>query len=223
MATLFTLPLLGQTMQEGTILKWLKQEGDTLEGWETLFEVMTDKINMEVEPQVSGVLRKILAPEGATLPVGAPVAIIGTADESIDAMLAGLATNDERPTTNGGSASLLDGHASLVRNDATDAPPAISPRARHRAEEAGVEWRALSLPGTGYEGMIVERDIEAYLRQAPAPSRVTPLAGKLATELGLDVTLLAGTGPGGKVTVDDVRTAALGARRSALGEGSGRA
>src|SRR2546426_10832087 len=88
MATLFKLPMLGQTMQEGTILKWYKAEGDPVEGWETLFEVMTDKVNMEVDPQVSGVLRKILAPEGTTVPVGGPVAIIGTADEPIDALLA---------------------------------------------------------------------------------------------------------------------------------------
>src|SRR5690242_3809005 len=88
MATLFKLPMLGQTMQEGTILKWYKAEGDKVEGWETLLEVMTDKVNMEVDPQVSGILRKILAPEGATIPVGGPVAIIGTADESIDELLA---------------------------------------------------------------------------------------------------------------------------------------
>src|SRR4051794_20291220 len=88
MATLFRLPMLGQTMQEGTILKWYKAEGDRVEGWESLVEVMTDKVNMEVDPQVSGVLRKILAPEGATIPVGGPVAIIGAADEPIDALLA---------------------------------------------------------------------------------------------------------------------------------------
>src|SRR5436190_1418330 len=88
MATLFRLPMLGQTMQEGTILKWYKAEGEKVEGWETLLEVMTDKVNMEVDPQVSGVLRKILAPEGATIPVGSPVAIIGAADEPIEALLA---------------------------------------------------------------------------------------------------------------------------------------
>src|SRR5438876_9737446 len=88
MATLFKLPMLGQTMQEGTILKWYKAEGEKIEGWETLLEVMTDKVNMEVDPQVSGFLRKILAPEGATIPVGGPIAIIGTADEPIDGLLA---------------------------------------------------------------------------------------------------------------------------------------
>src|SRR5437868_13590271 len=102
MATLFKLPMLGQTMQEGTILKWYKAEGDKVEGWETLLEVMTDKVNMEVDPQVSGVLRKILAPEGATIPVGSPVAIIGTADEPIEGLLAEADSGSLTPETQSG-------------------------------------------------------------------------------------------------------------------------
>src|SRR5438874_12433365 len=107
MATLFKLPMLGQTMQEGTILKWHKAQGDAIEGWETLVEVMTDKVNMEVDPQVSGVLRKILAPEGATIPVGGPVAIIGAADEPIDHLLAEAAGTPlaEAAGANGGPAA----------------------------------------------------------------------------------------------------------------------
>jgi pyruvate dehydrogenase E2 component (dihydrolipoamide acetyltransferase) len=211
MATLFKLPLLGQTMEEGTILKWFKQEGDPVQGWETLFEVMTDKINMEVEPQVSGILRKILAPEGATVAVGAPVAIIGTADESIEELM--RATDGAAATPLSGAESVSQSevvaspNGDLEPRNSPSEPPAISPRARHRAEEAGVEWRALSIPGSGYEGMLVERDIEALLREMPAPSRVTPLAARLAAELGVDVVSLTGTGPGGKVTVEDVRAA----------------
>ena len=88
MAELFNLPQMGQTMTEATILKWLKKEGDHVEGWEGIVEMMTDKINMEVEPQITGTLRKILAPEGAVIPVGAPIAIIGSADEDISALIA---------------------------------------------------------------------------------------------------------------------------------------
>lgn len=226
MATLFKLPLLGQTMQEGTILKWFKQEGESVEGWETLFEVMTDKINMEVEPQVSGVLRKILVPEGATVAVGAPVAIIAAPDEAIEDLLDSLppagAPNDavEEIASSDGVGLATAGRpetGAASQSEPPSEPPAISPRARHRAEEADLEWRALAIPGSGYEGMIVEQDIEALLRQMPAPARVTPLAAKLAAELGVDAALLAGTGPGGKITVEDVRLAARGEaiRRSA--------
>lgn len=222
MATLFKLPLLGQTMQEGTILKWFKQEGEKLQGWESLFEVMTDKVNMEVEPQVSGVLRKILAPEGTTVPVGAPVAIIGTPDEPIDDLLASLgpattgdgATGDD--SGNGSSAASPDSarRAGAIAPERSEAdrgesePPPISPRARHRAEEASLNWRALTIEGSGYEGMIVERDIEAALKQLAAPPRLTPLAARLAAQLGVDASALSGTGPGGKITADDVRRAA---------------
>src|SRR3954451_20020283 len=110
MATLFKLPMLGQTMQEGTILKWFKAEGETIEGWETLFEVMTDKVNMEVDPQVSGVLRRILAPEGATIPVGGAVAIIAAPDEPIDHLLAEAAGAPlaEAAGANGGTATSAD-------------------------------------------------------------------------------------------------------------------
>ena len=66
-------------MTEATILKWLKQEGEHVEGWEGIVEMMTDKINMEVEPQITGTLLKILAREGDIIPVGGPVAIIGAA------------------------------------------------------------------------------------------------------------------------------------------------
>lgn len=90
---------------------------------------------------------------------------------------------------------------------ASHEPPAVSPRARARAQEAGLDWRSLSLSGTGFEGMIVERDIEAFLAGLPAPPRLTPLAAKLAAELGVAPETLTGTGPGGKVTADDVRRA----------------
>src|SRR5260370_28402949 len=147
MATLFKLPMLGQTMQEGTILKWFKAEGEKIEGWETLFEGMTDKVNMEVDPQVSGVVRKILVPEGATIPVGSPVAIIGTADEPIDTLLAeasGVRINTEtrrHGEENGGATGRPQPEMSphptvtpsphhLITLSAADPFPSVSPRAR---------------------------------------------------------------------------------------------
>src|SRR6187455_3543492 len=101
MAELFYLPQMGQTMTEATILKWLKQEGDPVQGWEAVVEMMTDKINMEVEPQISGTLRKILAPEGAVVPVGAPIAIVGTPDEDISGLLSDLGSGAVGPAETG--------------------------------------------------------------------------------------------------------------------------
>ena len=87
MATKMVMPLLGQTMEEGTIIQWFKKEGDQVKAGEPLLEVMTDKVNMEVEAPESGVLRKILAQPDDIIPVKDPICIIGTADESIDDLL----------------------------------------------------------------------------------------------------------------------------------------
>ncbi len=88
MATKMVMPLLGQTMEEGTIIQWFKQEGDQIKEGEPLLEVLTDKANMEVEAPESGVLRKILAQVDDIIPVKDPICIIGAADEPIDALLA---------------------------------------------------------------------------------------------------------------------------------------
>src|SRR5205085_12527775 len=84
------MPLLGQSMEEGTILQWFKQEGDSVRQGEILLEVMSDKANIEVEAPADGVLRRILSPADSTVTVNEPIAILGTADEPIDSLLAGV-------------------------------------------------------------------------------------------------------------------------------------
>ena len=79
MATTLELPALGNSMEEGTITRWFKAEGDAVAKGEALYEVMTDKVNMEVEAPEAGTLRKILADADATVAVNAPVAILGSA------------------------------------------------------------------------------------------------------------------------------------------------
>ena len=76
MATEFTMPMLGEVMEEGRIVAWLKKEGDTVEQGEVIMEVETDKATMEVESTESGVVKKILVPEGETVPVNTPLALI---------------------------------------------------------------------------------------------------------------------------------------------------
>ena len=87
MATLIAMPKLSDTMDEGIILKWLKKEGEAIKQGEILAEVQTDKADMELEAYDGGIVRKLFVPEGGGAPVGSPIAIIGTADEDISAML----------------------------------------------------------------------------------------------------------------------------------------
>src|SRR5688572_15550204 len=171
MAEIFYLPKMGQTMTEATILKWLKREGDHVEGWEFVVEMMTDKINMEVESQITGTLRKILAAEGDVVPVGAPIAVIGSADEDISALLEGLdsgtgpVAESAPPLPEAAEEAAERMIADLEDDEAAAEPgeiPSVSPRAREAAGEGGIDWKALSLQGSGFEGMIVERDILAF-------------------------------------------------------------
>jgi pyruvate dehydrogenase E2 component (dihydrolipoamide acetyltransferase) len=222
MAELFRLPKMGQTMTEATILRWLKQEGDSFEGWESVVSVMTDKIDMEVEPQITGTLRKILAPEGAVVPLGHPLAIIGAPNEDISALLAAADTpgptasatpvlaggsNGHGETGSGSRAADAGPPASTLGIPSLGEIPSVSPRARELAAEGGIDWRGLQLSGTGFEGMVVERDVRAAVEhtQPDAPIRATPLAARIAADTGVSLQGVVGTGPAGKVQADDVR------------------
>ena len=84
MAKQVVMPQMGYDMQEGTLLRWIKQEGEPVERGESIAEIETDKVNLEIESFDSGVMRKHLVQEGQTVPVGEPIAIIGEADEEIE-------------------------------------------------------------------------------------------------------------------------------------------
>lgn len=84
MITKVVMPPLGETMDEGKIITWIKKEGDMVKRGETLLEVETDKVNIEVESFGTGVLRKIIVKEDETVPIGTLLAIIADPDENID-------------------------------------------------------------------------------------------------------------------------------------------
>ncbi len=221
MAKTLELPALGNSMEEGTITQWFKAEGEAVAKGEALYEVMTDKVNVEVESPEAGVLRKILAAVNATVPVNDPVAILGTADEDISALVGGSApaptaeagqigkeaevtspTMEDVPTPatfNGGGASNGSGEGRVF----------ASPRARRYADEYGVDIAGLAGRGTGVDGRVVEADVVAFYEeqqaQRKAAPRVSPLAQRVASEHGVPVETVQGTGHGGKVMQEDVR------------------
>ncbi len=207
MATKMLMPLLGQTMEEGTIIKWLKNEGDKIQAGEPLLEVMTDKVNMEVEAPESGVLRKILAQPDDVIPVKDPICIIGTADEPIEDLSA-----DQAPALQSESPGVQEAAAPATPS-APQAPSAsapagegrlfASPAARRIAAEHGIDASVLAGRGSGPNGRVVEKDVLDFVASAKA----TPLAGKMARDMGAAVGAIEGSGVGGRVTSEDIRRA----------------
>ena len=207
MATKMLMPLLGQTMEEGTINKWFKNEGDQIKAGEPLLEVMTDKVNMEVESPESGVLRKILAQPDDIVPVKDPIAVIGSADEPIDDIL-----GPPEPAARPAEAAAPQRPAAPAPEPAPAPAAALgegrvfaSPAARRVAREQKIDIAALAGRGTGPNGRIVEKDVLDYAASAP---KITPLAGKIAADLGVQAAAVEPTGIGRRVTSEDIRRAA---------------
>jgi len=172
---------LSPTMEEGRLVAWKKKEGDSVKAGETLAEVETDKAVMELVARTDGVLRKIMLPEGSTVPVSALVAVIGGADEDVSGIAGGPAPaaaavrtdrRTERPTDR-----RADGPADRVAQAPVTAPVATgrvraSPLARRLAAERGLDLARL--PGSGPNGRVIARDLERAPLAAAAP--VTPSA-----------------------------------------------
>jgi pyruvate dehydrogenase E2 component (dihydrolipoamide acetyltransferase) len=166
MASEVKLPRLGQGMESGTIVKWLKAEGDQVEKGEPLYELDTDKVTQEVEAEASGVLLKIAVAEGEA-DVGTTIAVIGEQGEEIPAISAAPAGPAKEETREESAASDGNGRA----QEAVSIQPAggrvkASPLARRIARERGIDLA--SLGGTGPEGRVVAEDVERAAAGATA-------------------------------------------------------
>jgi pyruvate dehydrogenase E2 component (dihydrolipoamide acetyltransferase) len=185
MATEIKLPRLGQGMESGTIVKWLKSEGDSVEKGEPLYELDTDKVTQEVEADASGVLLKIAVAEGE-VEVGKTIAVIGEQDEQVEA---------SEPENDGSEA------AQKVDEDAKEegSPARAREQERERGRQASADMSEQVTeirPSSGDNGGRI---------------KASPLARRIARERGIDLSAVAGTGPEGRVVAEDVeRTAAPG-------------
>ena len=190
---------LSPTMEEGRLVAWKKKEGDPVHPGETLAEVETDKAVMELVSRTEGVLRKILLPEGSTVPVSALVAVIGAPDEDIAGILGGTAPKGDVPAgapAQGGTAAPAQGRTSGPADGQPGAPgqgrtgaPVVpagrvraSPLARRLAAEKGVDLARL--PGSGPNGRVVARDLERAPATAAAPLPALPTAAVVAPASG---------------------------------------
>ncbi len=193
MATEVKLPRLGQGMESGTIVRWLKAEGDQVEKGEPLYELDTEKVTQEVEAEASGVLLKIAVAEGE-VDVGHTVAVIGEQGEDVSSFESGngaAAKVDEDEQEEGSAAPAREEEREEGARASSDFADAIrdaqagngasatggrikaSPLARRIARERGIDLA--SLKGTGPEGRIVAEDVERA-GQAPAPAAATAAA-----------------------------------------------
>jgi len=200
--TTIQMPQLGETIVEGTILKWLKREGEEIERDEPLFEISTDKVDTEVPSPVSGTVSKILVEEGQTVPVGTDLAEV-----SEDGQAAGT----------GAAAPAAEASAP----QAPAAEPAAQPGAASESAQAVAEGSAAEMPAAEPatpqgEAASTPNEPAAPAAAAPVPesgalpdrgprSRIlSPLVRRLADEHGLDLSTIEGTGTGGRITKKDV-------------------
>ncbi|MGD2041135.1 MAG: 2-oxo acid dehydrogenase subunit E2 [Anaerolineae bacterium] len=209
MITEVILPKLGQTMEEGAIVEWFKEEGEAVSRGDMLFSVESDKAVLEVEATTRGYLRKILVPAGEAVPVLTPVALITReTDEPLDAYQLGDETAAAQPTVGALEPTAAEPEDGSDKDRAGDRIFA-SPRARKTAREKGIDLSQVS--GTGPNDRIVEQDVLDYVELLAAGPKATPVAVRTAGALGVDLAALAGTGTGGRITKADVEEAAAAA------------
>jgi pyruvate dehydrogenase E2 component (dihydrolipoamide acetyltransferase) len=189
MATKVFMEALSPTMEEGRIAKWNKKEGDVVKSGESLAEVETDKAIMELVARGDGVLRKILVQEGESKAVGSLVGVIAAADENIDAVIASAGGN--APTSSAAAPGAAPaGKPQPATEQPTEKPAAAATPAP--ARQAG------SAPAT---------QAAAPAPQSSGPVRSSPLARRMARDSGLELSGVAGSGPGGRIIRRDVEGA----------------
>ena len=200
MATEVLMPKLGLTMTEGTIEEWKFKEGDTVKAGDVLFSVATDKLTNDVECDTDGTLLKILLPEGETAECKSVIAWIGQPGEAIPG--AGAAPAAAAPAAEAAPVAAAPAAAAPAAAPAARTAGEYvlaTPYAKKLAKEKGYDLAAI--PATGPNGIIVAKDVENFV----AGPKTSPMAAKLAAELGVDVSKLAVKG---RVMKADVLAAA---------------
>ena len=215
---------LGMTMTEGTVAEWHIPDGGEVKLGEDLYRLETEKVEMDVEAEAAGIVRH-LVPSEATVDPGAVVGWIYAAGEDIPDVLPGAgASPAAAETAPPAAAEPAAAAAAAAAAPAAAAPAAVggrvaaSPAARKLSRELGVDLATVT--ATGPRGRVTEDDVRAAHEAAAAapapaapagaPAPASPLARKRAEALGVDLSTVAGSGPGGRITKEDVEAAAAG-------------
>ncbi len=214
MATSIVMPQMGYDMQQGTVVRWRKSEGDEVARGDVLAEIETDKATVEFEAYVSGVLRRIVVDTGVVVPVGELIAVIGGRDEQLPDHIQG--SGNSAPAASAPTVQAQPAPEPPSPAAAGDGEVRASPIARRLARERGVELSRIAATGPG--GRIVEQDVldyqEATAVDGAAPlaavdgagrvERASPIARRLARERGIELASVTGTGPEGRIVEQDV-------------------
>ena len=215
MAVEVIMPKAGSEMEEGEIVQWFKQEGDEVKEGEILLEIVTDKVNMEVEAEVSGTLLKIVHPAGSVVPVVQTIAWIGQAGEAV-------------PGAGAAPAAAAAPVEEAVVETKVEAAPAqevvefdnsglrATPAARAYARENGIDLSQVK--GTGAKGRVHKDDVVDYKLNAKA--KISPLAARIAEVEGINTDGIVGTGPKGKIMKADVLSVLNGSASEAAASAS---
>ncbi len=227
------MPKLSDTMEEGTLIAWRKRPGDPIKRGEILADIETDKADMEFESYTEGTIQTLVIEAGTTVSVGTLIAVIRLPGESEEEAATAMASAEKasapapmpvtpavQPGAPAAAASPVPSGTPAAGLPAPAPGPRIvvpiveedriraTPRARRMAEEKSLDLSELE--GTGPGGAIVVHDVEQYLKELEAHEsdaegvRATPLALRMAGEIGMDLELVKGSGPGGRITKSDL-------------------
>ena len=216
MATKVMMEALSPTMEEGRLVKWLKNEGDAVKNGDVLAEVETDKAIMELVARGDGVLRARLVPEDTTTPVGQLIGVIAAADEDISSLTQGAGGSAQAQRETGAASA---GSATTPPAPSPQTPPAASDKSEG-AVPASEAHHAVTAPTPTASGQQASPDTAPAASGAPAPQqgapaqgtaggppRSSPLARRLAHERGIALDQVSGSGPGGRIIKRDIEAA----------------
>jgi pyruvate dehydrogenase E2 component (dihydrolipoamide acetyltransferase) len=226
--TTVTMPALGESVTEGTVTRWLKAEGDTVEVDEPLLEVSTDKVDTEIPSPVAGTVTRLLVAEDETVPVGADLAVVGGAPSGDGAGGQAAAAPEqapEQPQPEPSAGTDLGDEARGLEEERNKAAQLEAPAAQpthteqERAEQAEQTAPQEAAPAQAQPQQAQPQQAQPQQAQpveqgADASVYVTPLVRKLAAEQGVDLASVTGTGVGGRIRKQDVLEAADAQRRA---------
>ena len=214
--TPITIERMSLTMTEGTLVRWLRNEGDRVTEGESIAEIETDKVVQELDAPASGVLISTMTPSVSSFPVGTILGWIVEPGQTLsegDSSLVGRQAEEQllphlRRVSQGNAVYESPGSDQPVISEGSDRKVRVSPAAKKRATELGVDVSQVA--GSGPRGRVTVADVEGHLQasalleDASRQVRVSPVAAQLAQESGLDLADIRGTGPGGRIMRQDV-------------------